>query len=282
MRRRKFIQASAAAAVSMFAVPALVNAAAKKKKIGIQLYTLKDVINQDPKGILKQLASFGYLELETYGYKDGKLYGLSVAEFGKEVGGLGMQTVSGHFAIDAVRNDWERTVADAKALGQSYACVAWLPEQDRTPDGIKAVCETINKGAETCKKYGMKIGYHNHDFEFKDAGNGKLLYDIMLEELDPKLVSMEMDLYWVVVAGQDPLSYFDKHPGRFEQWHVKDRDKEVPTRNTEVGSGSIDFKPIFAKAKKSGMKHFYVEQEYFARPSIESARICIDNLRRTL
>ncbi|HEY8512726.1 MAG TPA: sugar phosphate isomerase/epimerase [Cyclobacteriaceae bacterium] len=282
MRRREFIHASAAAMAGMLAVPALGEPAAKKRKIGIQLYTLKDVIDKDPKGILKQLASFGYTELETYGYNDGKLFGLSVAEFGNEVKALGMQTVSGHFGIDLVRNDWERTVADAKSLGQSYACVPWLPEQDRTLDGIKRVCETINKGAEICKKYGMKIGYHNHDFEFKDAGNGKLLFDVMLEELDPKLVSMEMDIFWVVAAGYDPLAYFKKYPGRFEQWHVKDQDKEVPTRNTEVGNGTIDFKAIFAQAKLSGMKHFYVEQEFFTRPSIESARICIENLKKMI
>jgi sugar phosphate isomerase/epimerase len=282
MRRREFIHASAAAMAGMLAVPALAEPAAKKRKIGIQLYTLKDVINNDPKGILKQLASFGYTELETYGYENGKLFGLTVAEFGNEVKALGMKTVSGHFGIDLVRNDWERTVADAKSLGQSYACVPWLPEEDRTLDGIKAVCETINKAGEVCKKYGMKIGYHNHDFEFKDAGNGKLLFDVMLEELDPDLVSMEMDLYWVVFAGQDPLAYFKKYPKRFEQWHVKDRDKQMPDRNTEVGNGSIDFKAIFAQEKLSGMKHFYVEQEYFTRPSIESARICIENLRKII
>jgi len=281
MRRRKFIQTTAAAAVSMLAMPSC-DFAGWGSKVGIQLYTLKDVINDDPKGILKQLASFGYKELETFGYSDGKLFGLTVDDYGKEVEALGMQTVSGHFAIDLVRNDWERTVADAKKLGQSYACVPWLPEQDRTLDGIKAVCETINNGAEVCRQYDMKIGYHNHDFEFKDGGDGKLLYDVMLEELDPKLVSMEMDLYWVVAAGYDPLAYFEKYPGRFEQWHVKDRDKEVPTRNTEVGNGSIDFKSIFAQAKQSGMKHLYIEQEYFAMPSIESARIGIENLQQIL
>lgn len=264
----------------MLALPSC-NFGGSGHKVGIQLYTLKDVINDDPKGILKQLASFGYKEIETYGYNDGKLFGLSVDDYGKEVEALGMQTVSGHFAIDLVRNDWERTVADAKKLGQSFACVPWLPEQDRTLDGIKAVCETINKGSEVCEKYGIKIGYHNHDFEFMDAGNGKLLYDVMLEELDPK-VSMEMDLYWVIVAGQDPLAYFEKYPGRFEQWHVKDRDKEVPTRNTEVGNGSIDFKRIFDKADQSGMKHYYVEQEFFTMPSIESARIGIENLQKML
>lgn len=280
MKRREFIQASALATAGMLSIPSMVNAAAKKN-IGIQLYTLKDVIGNDPKGILKQLSGFGYKELETYGYKDGKLFGLSVAEFGATVKDLGMKVISGHYGIDIIQNDLDRAIADAKSLGQEYIVVPWLGDNYRTMDGIKGVCEVMNKAGETCKKSGIRMGYHNHDFEFKEV-DGKPLFDVMLAELDPKLVSMELDLYWVIFAGHDPLKYFEKHPGRFEQWHVKDRDKEVPNRNTEVGSGSIDFKPIFAKAKQSGMKHFYVEQEYFARPSIESAKICIDNLKKML
>jgi sugar phosphate isomerase/epimerase len=280
MKRREFIQASALATAGMLSIPSFVNAA-HTKKIGIQLYTLKDVIGNDPKGILKQLASYGYKELETYGYKDGKLFGLTNAEFGQTVKDLGMKVVSGHYGIDLIKNDLDRLIADAKALDQEYIVVPWLGDDYRTLDGIKGVCETMNKAGETCKKNGIRMGYHNHDFEFKEI-DGKVLFNVMLAELDPKLVSMELDLYWVIFAGFDPLQYFEKYPGRFEQWHVKDRDKEVPNRNTEVGSGSIDFKPIFAKAKQSGMKHFYVEQEYFARPSIESARICIDNLRKII
>src|SRR5690606_39044090 len=163
MRRRKFIQTTAAAAVSMLAMPSC-DFAGWGSKVGIQLYTLKDVINDDPKGILKQLASFGYKEPETLGYSDGKLFGLTVDDYGKEVEALGMQTVSGHFAIDLVRNDWERTVADAKKLGQSYACVPWLPGQDRTLDGIKAVCESAYTRTGRREKLGIKIGYINHDF----------------------------------------------------------------------------------------------------------------------
>ena len=279
MKRRTFIQTSALTAATMLAAPSVLTAAAGKKKIGIQLYTLKDVIREDPKGVLKQLASFGYKELETFGHRDGKLFGMEQAEFGKYIKDLGMEVVSGHYGVDMVLKNFEKTVADAKALGQKYVVVPWLPEEYRTADKMKALCLELNKAGEVCKKSGLVMGYHNHDFEFKDAG-GKLLYDIMLEELDPALVEMEMDLYWVVFAGYDPLAYFEKYPGRFTQWHVKDRDKEVPGRNTEVGKGSIDFKPIFAQAKKSGMKHFYVEQEYFSGSPIDSARVCIDNLKK--
>jgi sugar phosphate isomerase/epimerase len=174
MKRREFIQASALATAGMLTLPSMVNAADNKKKIGIQLYTLKDVIGNDPKGILKQLASFGYKELETYGYKDGMLFGLSNAEFGKTVSDLGMKVISGHYDIKIIENDLDRAVADAKALGQEYVVVPWLGDNYRTLDGIKGVCETLNKAGEIAKKSGITIGYHNHDFEFKEM-EGQLL-----------------------------------------------------------------------------------------------------------
>jgi sugar phosphate isomerase/epimerase len=190
-----------------------------------------------------------------------------------------MKVISSHYGMNILRGEFERAVADARTLGQSYVVIPWLDEVDRA--NIKGVCELINKGAEVCKKYGMRMGYHNHDFEFKEQ-DGSLIFDTMLAELDPKLVSMELDLYWVVRAGYDPIKYFEKYPGRFEQWHVKDMDKADSTKNTEVGNGSIDFKTIFTKAKLSGMKHFYVEQETFTMPSTESAKICIENLQKML
>lgn len=280
MNRREFVKRSAVAGAGIMTLPAMLEAAkSRKNAIGIQLWTVKDVMATDPKGVLKKLASYGYKEIETFGYSDGKLFGLPVTEFHATVKGLGMNMVSGHYGMDILEGDFERAVADAKAMGQSYVVIPWLGDEYRTK--IKEVCEKINKGAEVCKKYGIRMGYHNHDFEFKEL-DGALIYDTMLAELDPKLVSMEMDLYWVVRAGYDPLKYFEKYPGRFEQWHIKDMDKTDPSHNTEVGAGSIDFKAIFAKAKQSGLKHFYVEQEYFTMPTTESARICIENLKKIL
>lgn len=281
MNRREFIKASSFAGVTILSVPIFLQAARRTKPVGIQLYTLKDVIGKDPKGVLKQLSSFGYQELETYGYSKGQIYGLPFAEFGSYVKGLGMKVVSGHYGMDVVRTDWERAVADAKAIGQKYMVVPWLGDTDRDPGKISAVCAELNKAGEIARKSGIRMGYHNHDFEFREV-NGKILYDQMLAELDPKFVGMELDLYWVIRAGHDPLKYFAKYPGRFEQWHVKDMDKQEPGKNTEVGNGSIDFKAIFAAASQSGMKHFYVEQEYFSMPSIESARICIENLKKII
>ena len=228
---------------------------------------------------MTRLAEFGYREIETYGYKEGKIFGMAFTEFAKLCKDLGLKIVSGHYGMDIVRNGWESAVADAKAIGQEYMVVPWLDETDRSLQAIKGVCEEMNKAGEVCNKYGIRMGYHNHDFEFTET-DGKILYDVMLTELDPKYVGQEMDLYWVIYAGHDPLKYFEKYPGRFEQWHVKDMDKKDRKRNTDVGTGTIDFKAIFARAKQSGMKHFYIEQEYFKGSPIDSVKAGIENLKK--
>lgn len=279
MKRRQFIQTSSAAAVSLLTLPSFMKAPKGRNSIGLQLYTLKDVITKDTKGVLSKVAEFGYREIETYSYSAGKIFGMEFKDFGKFCNDLGMKVVSGHYGMDLVRTDWERSVADAKAIGQQYICVPWLDEKDRAPEKLESLCEEINKAGEVCNKYGIRMNYHNHDFEFKET-NGKIMYDVMLAELDPKYVGMEMDIYWVVYAGFDPLKYFEKYPGRFEQWHIKDMDKQERQHNTEVGSGSIDFKSIFAKAGKSGMKHFYIEQEYFKGSSLDSIKAGIDYLKK--
>lgn len=281
MKRREFIQTSSFAAVTLLSLPTFMSMRSERHKnsIGIQLYTLKDLIPKDPKGVMTKLAELGYKEIETYGYKESKIFGMEFKEFGKLSKDLGLKIVSGHYGMDMVRGDWERAVADAKSIGQEYMIVAWLNEKDRAPETIKSVCNEMNKAGEICKKYGVRMGYHNHDFEFK-AIEGKILYDVMLTELDPKYVGQEMDIYWVVYAGHDPVKYFEKYPGRFEQWHVKDMDKEDSKNNADVGTGTIDFKELFAKAKQSGMKHFYIEQETFKGSPIDSVKAGIDNLKK--
>ena len=125
------------------------------------------------------------------------------------------------------------------------------------------------------------MGYHNHAFEFSEA-EGKVVYDVMLDSLDPKLVAMEMDLFWVVNAGKNPFAYFEKYPGRFELWHVKDMDKADKDRNADVGTGTIDYKALFANARKSGMKRFFMEQETYPSSPMESTRKSIEYLKTIL
>lgn len=301
MKRRKFLQSSASAAAGLMAIPALTmsgcqskpssestNEAASetakaKPAIGLQLYTLRDTIQNDPKGVLQKVAGFGYQELETFAYKDGAIYGMPFSEFGSFVKDLGMKVTSGHYGLDQAKADnWEKAVTDAKSIGQDYLVVPYIQDTERKSiDDYKRICESLNKAGEVCKKNGLRFGYHNHAFEFDKFGD-QVPYNVMLAELDPGLVGMEMDIFWVVNAGHDPLAYFEKYPGRFEQWHVKDMDKSDRMRNADVGTGTIDWKPIFAKAEQSGMKHFYVEQETYPGEPIASAEACIKYLKTIL
>ncbi|UXE67733.1 MAG: sugar phosphate isomerase/epimerase [Chryseotalea sp. WA131a] len=286
MNRREFIQTTSFAALGASLTSF---AFIDKKKIGLQLYSLRDMIPQDPKGVLKKVADFGYKELEAYSYSDGKIFGMKYKEFSDYVKGLGMKVTSGHHLLGksentrmmkgTVMNEWERAVNDAKESGQDFMVVAFLMPDERKD--YKGVCEALNKAGELCKKYGVRLNYHNHEFEFEQF-EGQVAYHVMLKELDPKLVGMEMDLYWMHVANQSPAEYFEKYPGRFEQWHVKDMDKTNPKQQVDVGTGRIDFKSIFAKAKQSGLKHFYIEQEAYPVSSIDSVEKCIGNLRRMI
>ncbi len=271
MKRREFVQTASFAAVGMLSLPSFLAAGKRQKNIGLQLYTLRDTIGKDPKGVLQKVAGFGYKELETYGYADGKIFGMDFTEFNKFVKGLGMNVVSGHYGLDKIKGDtWQKAVEDAKKNGQKYMVVPYIDESERkTLDSYKKICADLNAAGEVCNKNNIRFGYHNHAFEFETL-EGQIPFDLMLKELDPKKVGMEMDIFWVVNAGHDPIKYFTQYPKRFEQWHVKDMDKNDRTKNADIGTGSIDYKSIFAKAKLSGMKHWYVEQETYPGEPIDS------------
>jgi len=283
MKRREFVQTASFAVAGMLSMPLFLAAGKAKKGLGLQLYTLRDVIGKDPKGVLDKVAGFGYKRLESYGYEGGKIYGMDFQEFVKYVDGLGMKVVSGHYGLDKIKGDtWLRAVEDARKAGQEYMVMPYINEEDRgTLDDYKKICGDLNKAGEVCNAHGVRFGYHNHAFEFTEV-DGEVPYDVMLKELDHKNVSMEMDIFWVYNAGQDPLKYFAKYPGRFEQWHIKDMDKNDRNRNADVGTGSIDFKPIFAQAKLSGMKQWYVEQETYPGDPIDSAAACANFMKTIL
>jgi sugar phosphate isomerase/epimerase len=287
MNRREFIQTSSLAAIGAATLSSF--APASKRKIGLQLYSLRDIVAKDPKSVLRKVAAFGYKELESYSYSDGKIFGLKYKEFTDYAKTLGMKVTSGHHGYGmseslksvkgTVVNGWEKAVSDAKESGQEFMVVAYLTVDER--NDYKRLCEALNKAGEMCNKYGIRLNYHNHEFEFEQF-EGQVAYQLMLNELDPKLVGMEMDLYWMHFANQNPLDYFAKYPGRFEQWHVKDMDKSDPKLQVDVGTGRIDFKSIFTKAKLAGLKHFYVEQEAYPISSITSVEQGIANVKRIL
>ncbi len=259
---------------------------ASKYRIGLQLYTVRDVIGKDPKGVLKMLADLGYQDLEAFGYNDGKLFGLAAKEFGEYVRSLGMRLTSGHYQLGknertkaikgSILNEWERACADAKVAGQEFMVVAYLNADERvTLDDYKFVCDSMNKAAEMTNKYGLRLNYHNHDFEFNKI-DGKVPYDLMLAQLDPKMVGMELDLYWTIFSGNKPTDYFMKYPGRFEQWHIKDMDKADPKKNAIAGTGSIDFKALLAHADHAGLKHWYMEHDTYPANMTSSESVKAD------
>jgi len=282
MDRRKFIQTASMGAAAFTLLPSLLTGCKAETGIGLQLYTLRDVIMSDVKGILTSVAAMGYTEAETYGYKEGKLFGMPVAEYGAFMKSIGIKTVSGHYGIDLTVNDWDQSCEDAKSIGQDYVVVPWLDKKYySTLDELKNTCENLNKAGEVAKKYGLQFGYHNHAFEFEMVGD-KTVFETMLEMLDPNLVTWEMDIYWVVRAGHDPVKYFEKYPDRFSLWHVKDMDKTNPENNADVGTGTIDYKELFTHAKHAGLKKFFVEQETYPSSPIESTKNSIDYLKTIL
>lgn len=264
--RRTFIKQTGLLAAGALLAPSLAFKPAKKT-VGIQLYTLRDQLPKDVKGVIRKVAEAGYKEVETYGYsiKD-KFWGLDPKAFKSLLNENGLKAPSGHYGMDNFfltgnSDELKTYIEAANIVGGSYITVPWLGEELRKDiDGFKNVAEKLNKAAELCKASGLKLAYHNHDFEFKPHGD-QIGYEVMLKQTDPKLVHFEMDLYWVVRSGNNPVKLFEENPGRFPMWHVKDMDKANPALNTEVGNGSIDFKEIFKHTKLSGLKHAFLEQE---------------------
>jgi sugar phosphate isomerase/epimerase len=284
--RRDFIRQSSLLTASFFISKEEWFAA--PKKIGLQLYTLRNEMGKDAKGTLAKVAAQGYKTVETYGYGDGKWFGMNVAELRATLKANGLSSPSGHtfpasiFLQSGWEEKWKPAVADAKALGQEYIVIPWLEEQYRaSADNYKKIAAALNKAGETCKKTGIKLAYHNHDFELEPV-EGTTGFDTLLKETDPKLVFFEMDIYWVSKAGKDPLALFAKHPGRFAMWHVKDMDNTPKKFFTEVGSGVIDYKKIFNYAKQSGMKYFFVEQDMCPGAPLDSTAKSITYLKKNI
>lgn len=244
-------------------------AGAKRKHLGVQLYSVRGDMDKNPLETLKKVAAIGYREVEGAGYNDGKFYGYAPQAFAKLLKSLGLSMPSGHFTLatehlqgNALTDVWKKGIDAAAAVGQRYLISPWVKEEDRAPERMKRLVEGFSIAAEAVKAAGMQFAYHNHDFEFKPFGD-QLLYDYILKQTDPALVKMQLDLYWVVYAGQDPVEWFKRHPGRFPLYHVKDMAKTARRETIEVGAGSIDFAQIFRHDQVAGVKHYVVELEHY-------------------
>jgi sugar phosphate isomerase/epimerase len=272
--RRDFLKTSGGLALGAVLLPKL-SRAEKIKNVGIQLYSVRKEMLADAVGTLKQLAKIGYKELESARSAKGNYYGLQPKEIKKIVGDLGMTLTSGHVHVD---KDWQRSIDSAAEAGQKYIVCSSLPTEGQTVDNYKKVAETFNKAGEDCKKSNLIFGYHNHEYEFEKE-NGQVLYDVLVENTDATLVTWELDLGWVVASNLDPITYFDKYPGRFPLWHLKDMDT-TKKQSTEFGKGQINMLSILKNAKKSGVKHIFVEQEEYASTALESMKYDFDYLQK--
>lgn len=266
--RRKFLQHATLASVAL-TLPTLgqsnglLNLLAPPKKpqpFGIQLYSLKDEMPKDPAGVIKQLASFGYKQIETFDGPQGMFWNMGNKGFKKFITNLGLSMHSVH---TDVYKDYERKVNELAEIGIDYIIYNW-EGPTKTLEDYKKMVDDFNTKGEYSKKHGVKFAFHNHDYTFKKL-SGEFGQDVLMKGTDASLVHFEMDMYWVVTAGQNPIEWMDKYPGRFQLCHIKDRTKNTTEvfDSCTLGTGSIDYGTILKAAKKRGMKYFYAEQEKY-------------------
>lgn len=244
----------------------------KIDRIGIQLYTVRNDMEKDFEGTLSKIAGIGYKEVEFAGY-----FGHSPADVRSILNRLNITAPSAHGPLTMLTDNWQKTIDDAKVMGHEYLIVAYLnDDQRKSLDDYRRHADLFNSAGEIARKSGVKLGYHNHDFEFKTM-EGKIPYDLLLERTDPNLVKLEMDLFWITNAGQSPLTYFSRYPGRIELVHVKDMDSAK--KMVDVGKGTINWAQIFAERDKAGIRHFFVEHDNPPVP-LDSAKASYEYLSK--
>lgn len=275
LTRRNFLIDTSTLSLGSLLLSSFTASSKKVKNTGVQLYTFRKEMLADAKGTLQRIASLGIKQIESAGSEKGYYYGLSPKEIKQTCAGLGMTLRSGHVHID---DKWKQTMDEAAESGQEYVICSTMPTDGQTVSNYKKVAETFNKAGEACKKLNLKFGYHNHAYEF-DSDKGQVLYDVLLDNTDASLVNMEMDLGWVIVAGKNPLDYFEKYKGRFPLWHLKDMNMEKK-QSTEFGKGGLDIAEMLKHSKEAGMKYFFVEQEEYADNPFESMKQNIDYLSK--
>ena len=281
MNRRKLLLAALATGAVPFAARAAIAAASRTPRPGIQLYTVRNEMKKDFRGTLAALSKMGYQEVEFAGYYDQK-----PADVKALLAELNLTAPSAHIGEALFGADAQRTIDAALAVGHRYLVCPWVPPDKWADlDGWKRRAQTFNKAGELCSKAGLQFAYHNHHFEFATI-NGQRPYDILLADCDPKLVQMELDLYWAAAARQDPLKLLRTHPGRFPLVHLKqlsalpkiNSGTDVLTMDMEdahrtmadVGPGLIDFAALLADPAAASIRHFFVEHDA-PKNALESA-----------
>jgi sugar phosphate isomerase/epimerase len=242
--------------------------------MGLQLYTVRDPMAAAPLPTLKQIAALGYRNLETFGFdaEASSYYGMKPATFSQVLEDLGLRSTSGHYDLfkhlesppAELRDFVSRCLEGAVTLKQRYITWPWLQPGQRTSKHYELLADRLNVVGEQVKSAGLKLAYHNHEFEFiplEGRTDGKLGYDIVMSGTDPSLVKLQLDLFWVAHSSKrSPHELFALQPGRFVMWHIKDIDKKNRNHYTELGNGAIDFTKIMPDAQLAGLEEYFVEQ----------------------
>lgn len=273
---------------SLSALPGVLAQDTGERMGGVALYTVRDQMKEDPVETLRHMSEIGFKYVEAAGYEDGKFYGMSPEKFRETLKEYKLEPLSSHHANITYENA-EQTIADVKEAGFKYLVVPIPPmghftydEKTQTmgmSDDVEFVTEFLNTIGEMAKDNGLQLLYHNHDFEFKKNSKGIVPMDYFLENTDSDVVNFQLDLFWITKANKDPLSYFEKYPGRFPVWHVKDMDNQG--RFSPVGEGTIDFAKILEDAEESGMKYYFVEQDqtFDGMHPLEALLLSFENLK---
>jgi sugar phosphate isomerase/epimerase len=225
---------------------------------GIQLFTLRDVIGDDPEGVLRQLAGFGYTQIESYEGPQGMFWGMGNTGFKQLMDELGMTIISSHANVF---EGLEQKVEEAADIGMEYLVCPWIGPQDSLDD-YKEMADRFNEIGQVVRNGGVKFAYHNHAYTFEEM-EGEIPQAVLMDGTDPDLVEFQMDIYWVVAGGADPEEWIRMYPNRFTSSHVKDLVNGDEPESTIIGTGTIDFPPLLRLAREYGMKYFIVEQEAY-------------------
>ncbi len=281
--RREFLAWSGFAAATSLA--SIAKASPLGKPIGIQTFTVRNEMEKDTVGTIKKLAAMGYQAIEV----GEPFYKTSTGELRDTLRSLNLVSPSGFYDCPKDKSQWERSIDAAKKLGVKYMITTAPPDGDKNLDAWKRTADFFNGLGEQCKQAGMYAAYHNHNFEFK-VMDGTVAFDEFLRRTHPETVKIELDCFWATYAGKDPVDYFNRFPGRFALLHIKGLKKGYgpsttwPKKGenpfTEVGTGVIDYPRIFKAAPKGGVDYYYVEQDNWDRPPLESARISCDYLKK--
>jgi sugar phosphate isomerase/epimerase len=262
MKRRHFLAAAAGAiaGIPVGAAYAQQRGTRKLGNIGLQLYTLRQMMEKNVGRTLEAVARAGYKEVEFAGY-----FNVNPPVMKKLLDANGLIAPSSHIQMGDLGMKWELMVEDANTLGSKYLTVAWIDAPDRTPEGYKRIAERFNRAGLQSLSDGVQLAYHNYSFDFTTV-KGQLLYDVMMKETDPRYVAMQADVFWMKKGGQDPVSWLTRYPGRFHMMHLKDMGPPPKNDMRDVGKGTIDWQTLNSRGTRAGVKHWFVEHDETKNP----------------